>query len=399
MLLNLSDCYEVKPIVSPLIPATPPLLGLLCLFTPGRCLIIMNIGSVGSSANSSPSTNPLGDSYHSSASTSSVQSHQPSLRLFEATDLRDLHVSISADGENGLSTPGSEQENMWPDPGLGLADRSVPSISRKRMAPNIPGLRFQLDLPPGSHFSFTNSGYDFEASTMSIETGSLPLAKNQFPYLSCHGQSGDPITPVDQIIRTPDLPPQVLRCDKRSAYQSRCDENDDLFSQPVTCVPSLGPYDPFPSSSFFAAAEYNSNKPNPFHTSRAQNYSFPSSPLASFYSSVQSASSCLLPLGPEDHLDAQTQNITHLEHLPRRLSYPCDAQLLDPGLSRRMTSAAYSGAFEENNIASTPGRLELASPAVIRSFFTSEFTCPGLGSLPHTPLDQLATVHDGPVSQ
>ena len=356
----------------------------------------MNIGSVGSSANSSPSTNPLGDSYHSSASSSSVQSNQLSLRLFEVGD---LHVSISANGEIGLSTPGSEQENMWPDPGLGLTNRSFPSISRKRAAPNIPGLRFQLDLPPGSQFSFTNSGYDFEASAMSVETGSLPLAENQFTYLSCHDQSGDPITPIDQIIHTPDLPPQVLRCDKRSAYQSRCDENDDLFSQPVTCVPSSSSYDPFLSSNFFAAAEYNSSKPGPFDTSRAQNFSFPSSPLASFYAGVQSASSCLLPLGPEDHLDTQPQDITHLEHLPRRLSYPCDAQMLDPGLSRRMTSAAYTCASEENNMASTPGGLELASPAVIRSFLTAEFPCPGLGDLPHTPLDELANVRDGPVSQ
>ena len=398
MLLNLSDYCQVTTTVSPHVPATPPLLGLLYLSIPGQSLIIMNIGSVGSSASSSPSSNPLGDSYRSSASSSSVQSNQISFRLLEAGD---WHVSIPGDAEIAVSPPGSEQENVCPNPGLGPPDRSVTSLSRKRMAPNSPGLRFQVDLFPGTEFSFTNSGYDFEASTMSVETGPLPLAGNQFPHLSCHGQSVDPITPVDQIIHTPDLPPQVLRCDKRSTYQPRSDEIDDFFSQSVDCVPSSSPYDHYLSSHWFAAAEYGSSKPSPFHTSRAQNYSFPSSPLASFHAGVQSASSCLLPLGPEDYPDAQTQDIAHLADLPRRLSYPCDTQLPDSGLSRRMTSAAYSCASEENNVANSPGSLELASPAVIRPFFTPDFSYLGSGSLPHTPLGELetASINDGPVSQ
>jgi hypothetical protein len=373
----------------------------------------VDIGSVKSSASSSPSANPLGDSYHSSASSSSVQSNQLNLGLFEAAD---LHVSISGDVGVGVSTPGIKQEDVWPDPGeagigisapvikqedvwpdpeFSLFDRPLPSLSRRRMASNIPGLRFQLGLPPDPQFSF-DSGYDFEASTMSVETGSLSLAGYQFPYLSCHDLSAEPITPIDQIIHTPDLPPQVLRCDKRSAYQSRCAEKDAFFSQSVACVPSSSLYDPYPSSLLFAAAEYSSSKPSPFHTSRAQNYFFPSSPLASYYPGVQSASSCLVPFGPEARQDAtQTQDITQL---PRRLSYPCDTRLLDSGLPLRTTSAAYSYASEENYVASTLGGLELASPAMIRPFFTSEFPCPGS---PYIPLDELAipSVHNGPVSQ
>jgi hypothetical protein len=351
----------------------------------------MNSGSVESSASSSPSTNPLEDSCHSSASSSSIQL---SLRLFETVD---LHLSNSGDAAIGVSAPGSEQENMWPDPELDYCNQPVQSLSRRRMASNIPGLRFQLDLPPGPQFSLTNSGYDFEASTVSVETGSLSLAGNQFPYLNCHGHSAEPITPIDQIIHTPDLPPQELRCDKRSAYQLRCAEKDDLYSQSMTCAPSLSLYDPYPGSHLFAAAEYSSNKLSPFHASRAQNYSFPSSPLAPFYAGVRSVSSCLVPLGPEGRQDAtRTQDITHPAQLPRRLSYPDDAQSLDSGLSLRMTSAACPFASKENNVAGTFGSLELASPAVIRPFYASDFPCPGSGSSPHTPIDELAiaSVHD-----
>jgi hypothetical protein len=295
---------------------------------------------------------------------------------------------------------------MWPDAGLRIPDQPVPSLSRRRMTSdmnNIPGLSFQLDLPSGLQFSFPDSGCDFEASAMSVETGrSLSFAGNQFPYLSYHGHSADPITPVDQIIRTPEFPPQVLRCDKRSAYQSRYTEKDGVFSQPVTYVPSLGPCDPQPSPDLFATADYSSSKPSPFHTSRAQNYPFPSSPLASFPSGVHSLSSCLAPLGPEGYQgETQIQDITQLAHLPRRLSYPCDSRLLDSGLSLRMSPAAYSYVSEEGNMASTLGSLELASPAVIRPFFTSDFPCHVSGSSPHTPLEKvaMAPVHDGSISR
>ncbi len=397
-LVNLNDNSEATTVVSPLVPATPPLLGLLSLSqsTPGRRLTI-NLGSVESSANSSPYTNPPGDSCHSSDSSSSVQSNQPSLGLSETAD---LHVSNSGDAEFGVSTP-NEQENMWPEPGLSYPDQPVQSLSRRRMASNIPGLRFQLDFPPGPQFSLSDSGHDFEASTMSVETGSLSVLGNQFPYLSCHGHSAEPITPIDQIIHTPDLPPQVLRCDKRSAHQFRCAEKDDLFFQSVTCVPSLNLYDPYLSSHLLAAVEYSSSMPSPFHASRAQNSSFPSSPLAPFHAGVQSTSSCLVQLGPEGHQDAtRGHDITHPEQLPRCLSYPNDARLLDSGLSLRMTSAAYLCASKENNVVGTLGNLELASPAVIRPFYTSDFPCPVSGSSPHTPLDELAiaSVHGDRVS-
>ena len=392
-LVNLNDISQATTVVSPPVPTTPPLLGLLGLSqsTSGRRLII-NSGSVESSASSSPSTNPLDVFCHSSASSSSIQSNQLSLRLFETAD---LHVFNSGDGVIGVSAPGSEQEHTWPDPELDYPDQPVQSVSRRRMASNIPSLRFQLDLPLGPQFSLTDSGYDFEASTVSVETGSLSLAGNQFPYLSCHGHSAEPITPIDQIIHTPDLPPQELRCDKRSTYQLRCAEKDDFYSQSMTCVPNL--YDPYPGSHLFAAAEYSSDKPSPFHTSRAQNYSFPSSPLAPFPAGVRSASSCLAPLGPEGRQDAtRTQDITHLAQLPRRLSYPDDARSPDSGFSLRMTSAAYPFASKENNVAGTFGCLELAPPAVIRPFYTSDFPCPGSGSSPHTPLDELAiaSIHD-----
>ncbi|SRR5216684_2843835 len=363
----------------------------------------MNVGSEESSASSSPSTNPLGDSCHSSASRSCVHSSQLSPRPLETAD---LSVSNSGDAVIGISAPSSEQENMsrWPEPEPDYPDQPVQSqsLSHRRMASNIPGLRFQLDLPSGPQFSLTDSGYDFEASTMSVETESLSLTGNQYPYLSCHGHSAEPITPIDQIIHTPDLPPQVLRCDKGSAYQLRCAEKDDIFSQSVTCVPSLSLYDPYTNSHLLAAAEYSSSNSSPFHASRAQDYSFPPSPLASFHAGVQGAASCLVPLGPEGCQDAtRTQDITHLAQLPRRLSYPCDARFLDSRLSFRMTSAAYPCTSEENNVASSLGSLELASPAVIRPFYTSDFHAPGSGSSPHTPLDEvaIASIHDGPVSQ
>ena len=348
----------------------------------------MNSGSVESSANSSPSTNPLEDSCRSSSSSSSIQSNQLSVRFFETAD---LHVSNSGDAAIGVPAPDSEQENMWPDPELGHPDQPAQSLSRRRTTSNIPGLRFQLDLPTGSQFSLTDPGHDFEASTVSIETGSLSLAGNQFPYPGCHGHSAEPITPIDQIMHTPDLPPQELRCDKRSAYQLGCAEKDDLYSQSTTCVPSLNLYDLYPSSHLFAAVD-SSNKPSPFHASRAQNYSFPSSPLAPFQAGVRSASSCLVPLGPVGRQDATwTQDITHLAQLPRRLSYPDDdARSLDSGLSLRMTSAVYPLASKENDAAGTFGSLELASPAVIRPFYTPDFQCPGSSSSSHTSLDELA---------
>lgn len=354
----------------------------------------MNSGSVESSASSSPSTNQLEDSCHSSASSSSVQSNQLSLGLFEVAD---LHVSNSCNAAIGVSAPGGEQEYMWPDPELDCSDQPAQSLSRRRMPSNVPGLRFQLDLPPGQQFSLTDSGYVFEASTVSVEAGSLSLAGHQFPYLSCHGHSAEPITPIDQIIHTPDLPPQELRCDKRSAYQFGCTEKDDLYSQSMTCVPTLNLYDPYSSSHLFAATEYSSSKPSPFHASRAQNYSFPSSPLAPFHVGARGASSCLVPLGPEGCQDAtRTQDITRSAHLPRRLSYPDDPRSLDSGSSLRMTSAAVPFASKENDGSGTFGNIELASPAVIRPFYAPAFPCFGSSSSPHAPLDELmiASVSD-----
>jgi hypothetical protein len=356
----------------------------------------MNPGSVESSACSSPSTNPLGDPYESGSSSSSSQSDLLTLRLFEAADLQVF--SGSGDPRFGASAPCSEQENISPGSGHCLPDRPVASLSRRRMASNIPTLHFPLDLPPGPQFSFTDQNYGFDTSAQSVGTaGSLPLV-GCFPYVSCHGHSADPITPVDQIIHTPEFPPQVLRCDKRPAYQSPYTEKDGVFFQPAACGPSLSPFEPHPGPHFTGAAEYTSSKPSPFHVSRVQNYSFPSSPLASYHASVPSASSCLVPLESEGCQSAtQEQDITHLVHLPRRLSYHHGLELLDSGLYLRMPSAAYPCAPGETNMVNTLGRLELASPAVIRPFFTSDFPCP---TSTHTALHELmpASVQDGSVS-
>ena len=353
--------------------------------------LIMDAGSVGSSACSSPSTNPPEDSYRSNGSSSSVQSSQLTLRLFEAAEL----LSISGDSL-GVSAPCNEQENTSPGSGLCLPDRPVHSLSRRRIASNIPTLRFQLELPPSQQLSFPDPDYGFDSSTQSVGAGSISLAGD----LSCHGHA-DPITPIDQIIYTPEFPPQLLRFDKRPAYQSPCIEKDGVFSQPVTCVPSLSPYDPHPGSLSFSGAEYSYSKPSPFHTSRMHNYSSPSLPLASFHASVQGASSCLVPFEVEGcQSAAQGQDITYLAHLPRRLSYHGGSELLDSGLFLRMPSATYPCLSEEGNMATTLGRLELAPPAVIRPFFTSDFPCPASGSSPHTPLDDFmaASVHDGSLS-
>jgi hypothetical protein len=338
-----------------------------------------NVGSVESSANSSPSANLLGGSCYSSSSSSSIQSNQLVLRLFESPDFQ-----LSNLGDAGNDVPATrrgEQRHAWPGawpgPGLHLPDRPAP---QRRISPDIPGLRFQVD-PRVHSFSFPGSGYGFDTSTKPVETESLSLAENQFPYLNCHGHTNEPITPIDQIIHTPEFPPQVLRCEKRLVYESRCAEKDGAFFQPVACASSLGPYDPQAGSHLFASAEYGSTKPSPFQASRVQNYFFPSSPLASYHASVQSASPGLIvPLGPEVcQGEPQIQDFTHLAHLPRRLSYPCDSRLLDLGPSLRASSVAYSCASEEGNIAST---LDLAPPAVIRPFFIPNFPCSALGSSP-----------------
>ena len=305
-------------------------------------------------------------------------------------------MSASGDSRISASAPCSEQENILPASGLCLPDRPVASLSRRRMASNIPALHFPLDLPPGPQFSFPDPNYGFDTSTQSVGTAcSLPLVGSQFPYVGCHGHSADPITPIDQIIHTPEFPPQVLRCDKRPAYQSPCTEKDGVFFQQAACGPY--PFEPQPGSHFTGAAEYTSSKPSPFHMSRVQNYAFPSSPLASYHASAQSASSCSVPLESEGcHSATQEQDITHLAHLPRRLSYHYGSELLDSGPYLRMPSAAYPCLPEETNMANTLGRLELASPAVIRPFFTSDFPCP---TSTHTALHELmAASQDGSVS-
>ena len=272
------------------------------------------------------------------------------------------------------------------------------------MASNIPTLHFQLELPPDQQLSFPDPDYDFGPSTQFAETSSISPGKSQFPSLNLqHGPPPDPITPIDQVVHTPEFPPQVLRFDKRSAYQSSCTETDGVFSQPTTCIPSLSPYDPHPASLSFAAAEYSSSKPSPFHTSRVQNYSSPSLPLASFHASAQGSSSCLAPFEVEGcQIATQEQDMTYLAHLPRRLSYHGDSDLLDSGLSLplRMPSATYPCLSEEGNMASTLGRPELAPPAVIRPFFSSDFPCPASDSSPRTPLDEFmaASVHNGSLS-
>ena len=272
------------------------------------------------------------------------------------------------------------------------------------MASNIPTLRFQLELSPSQQLSFPDPDYDFDPSTQFAETDSISLGRSQFPYLNLqHAPPPDPITPIDQIIHTPEFPPQVLRFDKRSAYQPSCTETDGVFSQPMTCVPSLSPYDPHPASLSYAAAEYSSSKPSPFHTSRVQNYSSPSFPLASFHASAQGTSSCLVPFEVEGcQIAAQEQEMTYLAHLPRRLSYHGNSDLLDSGLSPplRMPSATYPCLSEEGNVATTLGRPELAPPAMIRPFFTSDFSCAASGSSPRTPLDAFmaASVHDDSLS-
>jgi hypothetical protein len=260
------------------------------------------------------------------------------------------------------------------------------------MTSGVGDLRFQLDLPPAPSSSFSESGYGFEA-------GLLTLSGNEFPYLGCYSQTGDPITPLDQIAHTPEFPPQVVRYDKRPAYQQlRWSERDAVFFQSAACHSSLSQYETHPASHLFPTTVYSSVKASPFNTCRAQNHSFSSSPLASFHPSIECSSPQPLSLGPEScHGSIQTtQDFTHLAHLPRRLSYSCDS-----ALPLRTSSVPYSCVSQEGNIASTLGGLELAPPAVIRPFFASEFSCPAAGSSPRPPLTVLATasLHDGTVSQ
>ncbi|KAH9038994.1 TEA/ATTS domain family-domain-containing protein [Lactarius pseudohatsudake] len=374
MLVNLTDGNEGTTLPTSVIPKTPPLLG---------------PASFESSPSPSPSAEQLGDSFRSSTSSLSIQANQLALRLFDSTDLR---FSVSGDSESEVSVRRSDQENIWPCPALDLPDRTARALSRRRMTSGVADLRFQLDLPTAPS-SFSESGYGFEAS-------SLTLSGNEFPYLSCYSQTGDPITPLDQITHTPEFPPQVIRYDKRSACQQlRYSERDSVFFQPVACHSSLSQYETHPVSHLFPAASvYSSVKPSPFNTCRTQNYSFPSSPLASFHPSIEHSSPQPLPLGPESCRGSiqTTQDVTHLAHLPRRLSYSCDS-----ALPLRASSVAYSYVSQEGSIASTLGGLELAPPAVIRPFFVSDFPYSAAGNSPHPPLAESATAshHDGTVSQ
>jgi hypothetical protein len=386
MLVNFTDETTLPTSV---IPTTPPLLGLSNLFTIGTVVYHLLTGpaSFESSASSSPSANHE-DSFRSSVSSSSLQTNQLSLRLFDSADLR---LSVSGNTEGDVSVRRSDQENIWPGTAFDLPDRTARALSRRRVTSTLAELRLQLDLPPGPSSLFSESGYGFE-------TGSLTLAGNEPPYLSCYSQTGDPITPLDQITHTPEFPPQVVRYDRRSAYQQpRCSEREGVFFQPAPCHSSLVQYDTHPASHLFPSAAYNSVKPGPFNTCRAQNYSFPSSPLASFHPPVDPSSPQPLSLGPENyHGSTQTtQDVSHVAHLPRRLSYSCAS-----ALPLRTSSVPYSCVSQEGNMGNTLGGLELASPAVIRPFFVSEYPRLAVGGSPHSPLADLATasLHDG-VSQ
>ena len=251
------------------------------------------------------------------------------------------------------------------------------------MTSTLTELRLQLDLPPGpsSLFSFSESEYGFEA-------GSLTLSGNG-PYLSCYSQTVDPITPLDQIIHTPEFPPQVVRYDRRSAYQQlRCSERESVFFQPAACHPSLVQYDTHPTSHLFPSTAHSSVKPGPFNTCQVQNCTFPSSPLASFQPTVEHSSPQPLSLGSESCRGSiqTTQDISRVAHLPRRLSYSRDL-----GLPFQTSSVPYSCVSQEVNMANTLGGLDLAPPAVIRPFFVSEYPCPTSDRSPHPPLAELAT--------
>ena len=390
MLVDLTDRSEGSTLPTSSIPTTPPLLGLSNLFSVGAVVYCQLTGpaSVESSASSSPSAKHLGDSLRSNASSSSVQTNQLAFRLFESADLR---LSVSGDSEGEVSVRRSDQENIWPGPALGLPDRPTRTLSRRRMTSSVADVRFQLDLPPAPTSSFSESGYGFEA-------GSLALSGNEFPYLGCYSQTGEPITPLEQITHTPEFPPQVVRYDKRSAYQQpRWSERDSAFFQSAACHSSLSQYETHSTSHLFPTV-YSSVKTSPFNTCRAQNYSFPSSPLASFHPSIECSSPQPLSLGSEScHGSIQTtQDVTHLAHLPRRLSYSCDL-----AFPLRTSSVPYSCVSQEGNLASTLGSLELAPPAVIRPFFASQFPSLAAGSSPHPPLTELATasLHGGTVSQ
>jgi hypothetical protein len=387
----LVDFADGTTLPTSVIPTTPPLLGLSVLFTIGTVVdhLLTGPASFESSASSSPSAKNE-DSFRSSVSSSSLQTNQLSLRLFDSGDLR---LSVSGDTEGDVSAQRSDQENIWPGPAFDLPDRTARAVSRRRVTSTLAELRLQLDLPPGPSSLFSESGYSFEAA-------SLTLSGNEPPYLSCYSQTGDPITPLDQIIHTPEFPPQVVRYDRRSAYQQpRCSEREGVFFQPAACHSSLVQYDTHPASHLFPSTAYSSVKPGPFNTCRAQNYSFPPSPLASFQPAVERSSPQPLSLGPESYhgsIQTTTQNVAHVAHLPRRLSYSCGS-----GLPLQMSSVPYPCVSQEGNMANSLGGLELAPPAVIRPFFVSEYPCPAASGSPHPPLAELATspLHDGTVSQ
>ncbi len=296
---ELNDESEGTTLAPSVIPATPPLLGLSNPFITMDTVVYQEStgsASVESSASSSPSAKQFGDTIYSSASTSSIQTNQLALGPFESAELR---LSISGDSESEVSLRRSDQENIWPAPALDLPDRITRAFSRRQMASGVIDQRLQLDLPVLSS-SFSDCGYGFEA-------GSLGLSGNAFPYLDCYSQTGEPITPIDQVLHTPEFPPQVAR-----------------------------------------------------------------------YDSIQT-----------------TQDVAHVTHLPRRLSYSYDSAL------PLRTPVPYSCVSEHGSSANTLGDLELGPPAVIRPFYFFDFQCSAAGSPPQPPLAELATtsLHGGTLSQ
>ncbi|KAI0262952.1 TEA/ATTS domain family-domain-containing protein [Gloeopeniophorella convolvens] len=389
MMLTLADHSNFASLPMSIDAATPPLLG---------------PGSVESSVCSSPSANLFGDPFYSGASSSSsIDSSRLTPALLDSVELGQPPVNALAGPEIHAPVPvpvsRSDQENVWPVPELRLPNRASASLSRRRASSNIPTLHYQLDLPPVPSFSFSGSGYDYTAPSASSEAEQQPFVGYQFPYLTCQGQSADPITPVDQIIHTPDLPPQAPRYDKRAVYYSNRVEKDSALR--LATNTALSSYLPQPNSSALFSAECDTNKTNLFHTSRAQNYSYPSSPVTSFATGVDGVSQQQFSFGSEGtYTSAHMQNATHMgPQLPRRLSYPQDSRFLGSTYTVRTSPLSYSRASDDGSIANALGGMELASPAVIRPYFVSGAQCSASdGSLDaQNSLSDLAmaSLHDG----
>ncbi|KAI0318343.1 hypothetical protein OF83DRAFT_1282753 [Amylostereum chailletii] len=251
-----------------------------------------------------------------------------------------------------------------------------PSMSRRRLASNIPVLQLQVELPPPPAFGPSDSGSSQYASHNPI----LPGALDPTSYFGRTMRHAGPFTPVDQITHTPDQPPELLRPAKRLPFHRRnvLDPYGRHLSAPPSAsyglvspgvsmhsVPpeSYRPQPP-PSASSSAFSHYQSCYSSPCESPSFSPYP---SPIGSPLLRSTSRMAC-------DNHQQWTERQAHSHaYYPvvRRLSYqyPPRQELLSSVPSSR-NNPSHSQFFEDH-VNQSLENLELASPVAIRPLFSA----------------------------